>query len=160
MSSSCHPPKLLIRISAIDRFFKRDRTLKGQQLGRVRGKLTSVLRLCNHQNQGPAKGCIVSEVREKFHIPDAAKRCFFEGKRRVASGVEWSQNNEEGTPTHCLQQSRRPTMREKFHIPDAEKRCFFVGKRRVASGVKWSQVMKKELQLIASKKTRRPTFQK
>ena len=112
MSSSCHPPKLLIRISAIDRLFKRDRTLKDQQLGRVRGKLTSVLRLCNHQNQGPAKGCIVAEVREKFHIPDAAKRCFFEGKRRVASGVEWFQNIEEGTPTHCLQKTRRPTFQK------------------------------------------------
>ena len=65
MSSSCQPPKLLIRKSAIYRLLKRDRTLKDQQLGRVRGKLATALHLCN-QNQGPAKGCIVAEVLEKI----------------------------------------------------------------------------------------------
>ena len=43
MSSSCRPPKLLIRKSAIYRLLKRDRTLKDQQLGRVRGKLATAL---------------------------------------------------------------------------------------------------------------------
>ena len=51
MSSYCRPPKLLIRKSAIYRLLRRDRTLKDQQLGRVRGKWTRVLRLCKHQNQ-------------------------------------------------------------------------------------------------------------
>ena len=72
MSSYCRPPKLLIRKSAIYRLLRRDRTLKDQQLGRVRGKLATALHLCNHQNQGPAKGCIVAEMLEKISY---SRRC-------------------------------------------------------------------------------------
>ena len=46
---------LLIRKSDIYRLLWRDRTLKDQQLGRVRGKWTRVLRLCKHQNQNKTK---------------------------------------------------------------------------------------------------------
>ena len=82
--SSCYvfllsaPPKLLIRKIAIYRLLKRDRTLKDQQLGRVRGKWTRVLRLCKHQNQLKAKRCMCAEVREKFHIPDKTKQLSLE----------------------------------------------------------------------------------
>ena len=57
---------LLIRKNAIDRLFKRDRTLKDQQLGRVRGKLATALHLCNQENQSPAESCSVAEVLEKI----------------------------------------------------------------------------------------------
>ena len=78
MSSYCRPPMLLIRKSAIYRLFKRDRTLKDQQLGRVRGKLARVLRLCKHQNQCKAKRCICAEVPEKFEIPDKTRQLSLE----------------------------------------------------------------------------------
>ena len=78
LSSYCRPPKLLIRKIAIYRLLKRDRTLKDQQLGRVRGKWTRVLRLCKHQDQLKAKRCMCAEVREKFHIPDKTKQLSLE----------------------------------------------------------------------------------
>ena len=78
MSSSCRPPKLLIRKSAIYRLLRRDRTLKDQQLGRVRGKLTRVLHPCKHQNQLKAKRCICAEVREKFYMPEKTRQLSLE----------------------------------------------------------------------------------
>ena len=78
MSSYCRPPKLLIRKSAIYRLLRRDRTLKDQQLGRVRGKLTRVLHPCKHQNQLKAKRCICAEVREKFYMPEKTRQLSLE----------------------------------------------------------------------------------
>ena len=66
MSSSCRPPKLLIRKSAIYRLLRRDRTLKDQQLGRVRGKWTRVLRLCKHLNQNKAKKMYLCREKNVF----------------------------------------------------------------------------------------------
>ena len=60
---------LLIRKNAIYRLLKRDRTLKDQQLGRVRGKWTRVLRLGKHQSQTKTKKDVFVPREKDVFVP-------------------------------------------------------------------------------------------